>query len=106
MHPLGWPVSDQHLLCLLASQLIRRPHVILDKEGLVVGVLAGQPRDPDWDRVHNEAFEALGSAASRIRCHPKEVTNRRGPFPTLAYGISFGGGQQVRSFLIPRLPTA
>ncbi|KAM6489083.1 hypothetical protein JOM56_001485, partial [Amanita muscaria] len=72
---------------------------ILDKEGLVVGALAGQPRDPDWHQVHNAAFEALGSAASRIRYHAKEVTNRRGSFPTVAYGISFGGGQLEPGYL-------
>ncbi|KAM6497899.1 hypothetical protein JOM56_005847, partial [Amanita muscaria] len=66
---------------------------ILDREGLVVGALAGRPWDMDWDGVHDAAYEALHSAASRLSYRQKEVTNRRGSFPTLAYGISFGGGQ-------------
>ncbi|KIL54700.1 hypothetical protein M378DRAFT_18641, partial [Amanita muscaria Koide BX008] len=100
--PTG-PVSKDDLVEKFGLKCIpwdgQRPHVILDKEGLVVGALAGQPRDPDWHQVHNAAFEALGSAASRIRYHAKEVTNRRGSFPTVAYGISFGGGQLEPGYL-------
>ncbi|KAM6494940.1 hypothetical protein JOM56_009563, partial [Amanita muscaria] len=77
----------------------RRPHLILDREGLVVGALAGRPWDMDWDGVHDAAYEALHSAASRLSYRRKEVTNRRGPFPTLAYGISFGGGQTEPGYL-------
>ncbi|KAM6491463.1 hypothetical protein JOM56_013032 [Amanita muscaria] len=69
------------------------------REGLVVGALAGRPWDMDWDGVHDAAYEALHSAASRLSYRQKEVTNRRGSFPTLAYGISFGGGQTEPGYL-------
>ncbi|KAM6493338.1 hypothetical protein JOM56_011472 [Amanita muscaria] len=97
------PVSKDGLVKQYGLTIIpwdgRRPHLILDREGLVVGALAGRPWDMDWDGVHDAAYEALHSAASRLSYRQKEVTNRRGSFPTLAYGISFGGGQTEPGYL-------
>jgi hypothetical protein len=45
--------------------------------------------------IPEEAFKLLQSAAGQMSYNPKETSNRRGSFPTVAHGISFGGGQQV-----------
>jgi hypothetical protein len=84
---------------------IRTPHLLLDREGVVVGALAGRPRDETWETVHDTAFKALRSAGKSMGYNPKETSNRRGSFPTVAHGISFGGGQQVSRFSL-RTPAA
>ncbi|KAM6499217.1 hypothetical protein JOM56_004725, partial [Amanita muscaria] len=72
---------------------------LLDREGVVVGALAGRPRDETWETVHNTAFKALRTAGKSMGYNPKETSNRRGSFPTVAHGISFGGGQQKPGYL-------
>ncbi|KAM6490217.1 hypothetical protein JOM56_014194, partial [Amanita muscaria] len=72
---------------------------LLDWERYVVGALAGQPRDEDWERLHKKAFRALRSTSKKIMYSKKEVNNRRGHFPTVAHGISFGGGQRRPGYL-------
>ncbi|KAF9546877.1 hypothetical protein CPC08DRAFT_769561 [Agrocybe pediades] len=65
---------------------------LVDKEGRVWGVLAGQPNDPQWAELHVEAADALES--HRNRCvASKKKPNRRGKFNALRCGISHGGGQ-------------
>jgi hypothetical protein len=74
----------------------RGSHLLLDREGLVVGVLMGQPKDTQsWSCVHAEAFVLLRNVASRLSFSDQECSHRRGLFPSIAHGLSFGGGQQV-----------
>lgn len=56
---------------------------------------AGQPRDDDWDTVHTDGIHAFEHAAKRCRFTSKQSSHRRGAFPALATGVSFGGGQKV-----------
>jgi len=48
-----------------------------------------------------DAFLALHKAASGLSDKDKKLENRRGPFPSIPHGISFGGGQPVRATLLP-----
>ncbi|KAI0655654.1 hypothetical protein C8Q70DRAFT_922932, partial [Cubamyces menziesii] len=68
---------------------------ILDKDERVIGVLAGRPQSnlPEWDRVVEDAGKAMDAAASECVFKDHQIRHRRGEFPTLAYGISFGGGR-------------
>ncbi|KAF9034125.1 hypothetical protein BJ165DRAFT_1534319 [Panaeolus papilionaceus] len=69
---------------------------LLDSKGRVFGVLAGQVDTPEnWDPVVDEAVNLLAAARLRCRFNPDEVLHghRRGRFPTLRSGISYGGGQ-------------
>jgi hypothetical protein len=68
---------------------------LIDKEGYIVGVLLGWPRDHEgWDKAVADAFKMLQKALAYFI--PRETsTHCRGSFPSIAHGISFGGGQQV-----------
>jgi hypothetical protein len=57
----------------------------------LIGVLARQPEDDDWDKVLKAAQEYLDQAHGA----PKRKGNlhRRGAFETLRCGVSHGGGQ-------------
>ncbi|KAH9857668.1 hypothetical protein C2E23DRAFT_805249 [Lenzites betulinus] len=68
---------------------------ILDGADRIVGVLAGRPEDPAWDGVVREANIAMHRARRRCRFRRPDVAHRRGSYPTLARGVSFGGGQRA-----------
>jgi hypothetical protein len=88
-------------LACLADSRGSTTHLLLDSQGLIVGVLLGWPRDiQGWKAVHDGAFEALDKAANAIPDSLKKA-HRRGDYPSLAHGLSFGGGQTARipSFL-------
>lgn len=56
-----------------------------------------QPKGPSWGDTNAKASEAI--EAARVKCiFPAKTTaedHRRGPFPALAAGVSYGGGQIV-----------
>ncbi|KAG6818654.1 hypothetical protein H0H93_003147 [Arthromyces matolae] len=66
--------------------------------GLVHFPWDGRPRQKadqpgEWEATCQDAFEALKLAASSMAFSEKETNHRRGPFPSVPHGISFGGGQ-------------
>lgn len=75
------------------------PKVILDAEDRIVTVLAGRPKDPDWDVVVLDALKAMDEVQqfgeSKDNFKPPDVSHRRGDFVALAAGVSYGGGQRV-----------
>ncbi|KJA14108.1 hypothetical protein HYPSUDRAFT_150797, partial [Hypholoma sublateritium FD-334 SS-4] len=73
----------------------RVTRAIVDKDGRVIAVLAGRPDDPNWTSVHRSAHSALQLARRRCRFPKKTRNHRRGSFPALSAGISFGGGQKL-----------
>ena len=76
----------------------RGTHLLLDRDRSVGGVLVGQPKDfESWGVVQEDAFDGLQGAASRLSFSDKECCHRRGHYPSLPHGISFGGGQPVRA---------
>lgn len=73
------------------------PHLLVDRDDRVVGVLAGRPQDPSWDETTQEATRAMCEAYASCRFKKTNVKHRRGEFATLARGVSFGGGRTVRT---------
>jgi hypothetical protein len=81
---------------LKADTKLRSSHLLLDTEKRVIGVLVGQPRGEErWKQVCMGVFEALKTAASSLNLSKEKKKHRRGEFPAVAHGISFGGGQEV-----------
>lgn len=72
--------------------------MMLSKDGSVFGQLAGQPRD--WDDMNDSMMKVFDIVGQSYTFKPGDLESRRGKFPSVACGISYGGGQKVR---IPRL---
>ncbi|OJT12466.1 hypothetical protein TRAPUB_10992, partial [Trametes pubescens] len=73
----------------------REGRPLLDNASRVFAVLAGSPKDVDgWAQVNHDAQQAFDAARSMYRLEPKQISHRRGSFPAVAAGISFGGGQK------------
>ncbi|KAK0217789.1 hypothetical protein IW262DRAFT_1275064, partial [Armillaria fumosa] len=71
---------------------------IVDREGRIVAVMAGQPHDPSYSAACMEAHDAIlreGAAANFC----KLSNHRRGGFLVVNVGISYGKGQRVPSRL-------
>ena len=78
-------------------------HLLVDnaQDPHVVGILLGRPWDVrGWGFVHNDALAVLKDAASHMTFTSKEMLHRRGSFPAIAHGLSFGGGQTVHSHAV------
>ena len=73
----------------------RIERAIVDKDGRIIAILVGQPADPGWPSAHRSAHAALQAARKRCRFPKKSTKHRRGDFPALSAGISYGGGQKV-----------
>lgn len=72
------------------------PRPIVDREGRVITVLAGRPRDPTWDSVATDAAEAIRTAGEQLQFPHDQTSHRRGDtFTAGAFGYSYGGGQTV-----------
>ncbi|KAF7972007.1 hypothetical protein HWV62_19295 [Athelia sp. TMB] len=82
----------------------KTPIPILDRKGRIFGVCAGSPSDAGWGAVHQEAAELIRAASRECRFPKGCNAHRRGDFPALAKGVSFGGGQKVSSNVPHRLP--
>lgn len=61
----------------------------------MVGVCAGSPDDPSWKPATDGAAVMVEDARSRCQFPSGAESHRRGEFPALAKGASFGGGQKV-----------
>ncbi|KJA15174.1 hypothetical protein HYPSUDRAFT_149526, partial [Hypholoma sublateritium FD-334 SS-4] len=68
---------------------------VLDKYGRAIVILAGHPNDKEWDSIQRSCHSAMLSAKTRCTFLKKAVRHRRGHYPSLSVGISFGGGQKV-----------
>lgn len=71
----------------------RTTHALADKHDKCFGLLAGQPDDPTWQDTVRGAAEALREAKEKVNLGRR--VDRRGNFGTIAYGVSYGGGQRV-----------
>jgi hypothetical protein len=79
------------------------PGPLVDIPGRIFGAAAGMPRTTEWDAIQLNIADAFEAARGRCHFSEEELVHRRGPFPALDSGISFGGGQKVLSlkFIIP-----
>lgn len=73
----------------------RDSYAIVDREGRVISVLAGKPRDGKWDSLMKELEEAIAKAREKMSFSKKQKKHVRGKFPSVSVGNSFGGGSKV-----------
>ncbi|KAJ7155576.1 hypothetical protein C8R43DRAFT_1000503 [Mycena crocata] len=75
------------------------PRPIVDAMGRIAAVLAGQPRDPTYAADATAAYKRHPHRAQRHTFLGQNDHHRRGPFPALNVGLSYGKGQRVPSYL-------
>ncbi|KAI5829149.1 hypothetical protein K523DRAFT_328926 [Schizophyllum commune Tattone D] len=66
---------------------------ILDKKRRVIAVLAGVPDQKDWPTQHASLADAIEAARPHLKFTNIQTKHRRGVFPAVAVGHSYGGGQ-------------
>jgi hypothetical protein len=90
---------------------LRTPHVVLDECGNIVAALVGEPNEPDGRPKETTYRAACGRVAALLeglrtgqdgRFSAEQRVHRRGAFPALSKGMSYGGGQEVRAWRFPR----
>ncbi|KAK0460347.1 hypothetical protein IW261DRAFT_1577695 [Armillaria novae-zelandiae] len=75
------------------------PWPIIDCEGQIVAVMAGQPHDPSYSTVCMEAHDTiLCEGAATNFCKPSNNHHHSG-FPAVNFGISYDKGQRAPSCL-------
>ncbi|KAI0038300.1 hypothetical protein FA95DRAFT_1505880 [Auriscalpium vulgare] len=72
----------------------RRHIAFVDSEGRILAVLAGHPHGDDdgWDKTRRGAYAALDAARSQLEFQGDGKDRRRGKFPSIHTGISYGRG--------------
>ncbi|KAJ7140729.1 hypothetical protein C8R44DRAFT_604232, partial [Mycena epipterygia] len=74
---------------------------LVDSNGRIFAVLAGQPRDPKWD-VSVAAVYRLMTEGGISAAFPREMyKHRRGLFAAINVGLNYSKGQKIPSFLRP-----
>ncbi|KAI0663687.1 hypothetical protein C8Q70DRAFT_907334, partial [Cubamyces menziesii] len=66
---------------------------LVDSDNVVVGVLAGRPRDATWDALIEDVAQLLNETRRRCGMNGGPHIHRRGMYASLHTGISMGGGQ-------------
>lgn len=96
---MEWKVSGPYLqicsiyFCNLYCS--RDCYVVVDKAGRIIAVLAGKPRDDAWDAVMTKLTAQIKDARGGMTFSKKQEAHKRGKFPSVAVGTSFGGGSKV-----------
>ncbi|PIL31790.1 hypothetical protein GSI_06494 [Ganoderma sinense ZZ0214-1] len=74
---------------------------IVDRDDTLFAALGGRPYDKDpssgevpWTKVQRRMCKIFEYLRENLRVNRSQVEHRRGSFPAVAVGISFGGGQQ------------
>ncbi|KAI0055932.1 hypothetical protein BV25DRAFT_1921411, partial [Artomyces pyxidatus] len=67
--------------------------VVVDQVGRIVAVLAGRPKTGDWQGTCTRAYDSLDKVRESLRL-PDDVQHRRGRYPSVNVGISYGRGQK------------
>lgn len=75
--------------------LFRKSVAVVDREGRVIAVLAGRPREEGWDALMEELTHKLGKARHKMSFSRRQRSHPRGSFPSASVGTSFGGGSTV-----------
>ncbi|KAJ7027064.1 hypothetical protein C8F04DRAFT_1045077 [Mycena alexandri] len=69
---------------------------ILDCRGRIIAVLGGMPRDREgWKKLIDELSTLMDEASPNLRHSTEDLHHRRAqePYPSVARGVSYGGGQ-------------
>lgn len=85
---------------------------ICSADGRVIACLVGRPDDGDYLQLTRRVATKIDSTREDLRLNDGQRSHRRGEFPALAMGLSYGGGQRVSHtictmmliILIPLLP--
>ncbi|KAJ7115401.1 hypothetical protein C8R44DRAFT_629022, partial [Mycena epipterygia] len=72
---------------------------IVDAQGRIVAVLAGQPRDPTYAAAVENAYALITEQASLVHFPAALSHHRRGPYPTINIGLAYAKGQRAPSWL-------
>ena len=72
----------------------REPRPLVDKCGIICGILAGQPSEKGYHDATIAAFKAIRDAGNATTFNEKVTTHRRGDFPAINTGVSYGKGQK------------
>lgn len=70
-------------------------HAVVDRNGRIIAVLAGKPKGENWDGLMKELEDLLHLAHDGMTFTPKQMATKRGLFPSVSVGNSFGGGSKV-----------
>ncbi|PBK70858.1 hypothetical protein ARMSODRAFT_844621, partial [Armillaria solidipes] len=70
------------------------PRPIVDRCGRIVAVMAGQPHDPTYSATCMDAYDEIMAEGEGANFH-RASKHRRGTFPAVNMGISYGKGQKV-----------
>lgn len=82
--------SGPSLLTVCCSEA--RPFI--DEAGRIFAIAAGKPCDKSYDQAANNAFQAIQDTGTGVKFNAKSTTHRRGGFPALNVGVSYGKGQK------------
>ncbi|KAF9062410.1 hypothetical protein BDP27DRAFT_1368872 [Rhodocollybia butyracea] len=67
---------------------------VIDKGGRIIAVLAGKPRDDNWDAVMTKLTAQIKDAHGSMMFSKKQEAHKRGKFSLVAVGTLFGGGSK------------
>jgi len=67
--------------------------LLVDSQGRIYAVLAGRPDDPTYTKAAEAAFQTLAEESSKANFVTKECNHKRGCFPAVSVGLSYGQGQ-------------
>ncbi|KAF9025909.1 hypothetical protein BDP27DRAFT_1248070, partial [Rhodocollybia butyracea] len=66
---------------------------LLDSDGVVTGVIGGNPQGTGWlETVNKTATQAIRQAHAELTFSDKQANHRRADCPAVAFGVSFGEG--------------
>ena len=71
--------------------------------GIVIALLAGRPRGPGWDEQMKSIASDLDAVANSMTLQTGGNCHHLGSYPAINFGVSYGGGSQVRVPYIPEL---
>ncbi|KAJ7231740.1 hypothetical protein B0H12DRAFT_1007985 [Mycena haematopus] len=75
------------------------PRPLIDRNGRIIAVLAGQPSSDAYAAAVRRAFVAISQAGADARFPPQMHKHRRGLFAVINVGLSYGKGQRIPSWL-------
>ncbi|KAF5367628.1 hypothetical protein D9615_010589 [Tricholomella constricta] len=65
---------------------------LIDSEGRIIAVLVGQPNDSGYAQAVAAVYDAMACEAQATTFHQRDANHRRGDFPALNVGVTYGKG--------------